>query len=270
VFARGEWPMLRVPLLASTLTVAQDAELLHSLEAEVPQARLRQVGPFAAGPASLATPATRRGEDLRIAVAGSFHRPETRRTITAASELGLPLIDVSAVDGIATADVVVIFDSPGRYADLDVATNAMAHGKTVLVFERESTAIWPALDPQTWRARGGSRSEPVVVSVDPRDEHHSLLMALKRLTQDRTRCAALGEAARRWWLEHATPAQAAARWKLILAEACGLEPPALPLDWPRHLVIDGLESARRAASSLGVEGEELETWLALPRSDSHS
>ena len=58
----------------------------------------------------------------------------------------------------------------------------MAAGKAVITIETEATAEWPAIDPQTWRPRGLAVNDaPIAVTVDPRDEEHSLMLAIRRL-----------------------------------------------------------------------------------------
>ena len=75
---------------------------------------------------------------------------------------------------------------------------AMAARKAVIVLETTSTAEWPALDPQTWQPRGFSADAPIVVSLDPRDEEHSLVLAIQRLSSDPELRARLGDAAYAW------------------------------------------------------------------------
>jgi hypothetical protein len=128
----------------------------------------------------------------------------------------------------------------------------MAAGKAVVVFETEHTAGWPALDPQTWQPRGWTDETPVVVSIDPRDEEHSLALALRRLSIDAPLRHQLGTAARAWWQRHATLDHALHAWRSILAEAATLTPPPRPPNWPRHLIADGTERARELLREFGA------------------
>jgi hypothetical protein len=121
----------------------------------------------------------------------------------------------------------------------------MAASRPVVVSETYATAGWPALDPQTWRPRGGAlNGPPIVISIDPRDEEHSLMLAMKRLEADPSLCDRLGSAGYSWWRTHATIDHAASAWLEILDEAATLELPRRPRDWPRHLTADGSEIAR--------------------------
>jgi hypothetical protein len=79
---------------------------------------------------------------------------------------------------------------------------AMAARKPVIVLETTATAEWPALDPQTWRPRGFGTDPPIVVSLDPRDEEHSLVLAIQRLSNDGALRARLGNAAHAWATQH--------------------------------------------------------------------
>ena len=78
------------------------------------------------------------------------------------------------------------------------ALAALAARKPVIVLETTSTAEWPALDPQTWQPRGFSADAPIVISLDPRDEEHSLVLAIRRLSSDASLRARLADAAYAW------------------------------------------------------------------------
>ena len=123
--------------------------------------------------------------------------------------------------------------------DGEAFTDAMAGfaaGRAVVVPECIATAGWPALDPQSWRPRTRAGSDdPICVSVDVRDEAHSLRLARRRLADDAALRARLGAAAHAWWRAHATPAQAAAGFERLLDEARALEPPAFDADWGGRL-----------------------------------
>ena len=149
------------------------------------------------------------------------------------------------------ADVVIAMGwPPGDDSTLAIA--GMAAGKAVVVFETEHTAGWPALDPQTWQPRGWTRDRPIVVSVDPRDEEHSLSLALRRLATDVPLRRDLGAAAHEWWRQHATADHAIRAWRSILEEAASLAPPPRPDNWPRHLTADGTERARDLLGEFGA------------------
>jgi hypothetical protein len=124
------------------------------------------------------------------------------------------------------ADVIVSVPWPWTGQPATEALAAMAAGMPVVILETAGTADWPALDPQTWQRRGRTRDAPVAVSVDPLDEEHSLMLAVRRLSTDAALRTDLGAAAKAWWRTHATPGHAAADWERILSEAT--RPPIRP------------------------------------------
>jgi hypothetical protein len=150
------------------------------------------------------------------------------------------------------SDVVLAMEWPPSGEPPAAALAAMAAGKPVIAFETETSAGWPALDPQTWRLRGHAPDAPIAVTVDPRDHEHSLVLAMRRLAGDSALRSQLGAAARAWWQAHATVQQSATAWHALLAEALTLAPPARPQGWPAHLSADGTERARALVEGLGV------------------
>jgi len=128
------------------------------------------------------------------------------------------MTDRSPEQVLREADVIVSLRWPWSGEPATEALTAMAAGKPVVVLETAGTADWPALDPQTWQPRGPGTEAPVVVSVDPLDEEHSLGLALARLSADASLRTQLGSAAELWWRTHATPGHAAADWTQILSE----------------------------------------------------
>ena len=140
---------------------------------------------------------------------------------------------------------------------LVVVALGAAAGKAVIVTETETTAAWPALDPQTWQLRtipaGGQPIEPaIVISIDPRDEEHSLFRALTRLAADIDLRHRLGGAARSWWSHHATVTHAVRAWEAVLQEAQSLSPPLRPAGWPAHLDANGSALADAIHDEFGL------------------
>jgi hypothetical protein len=142
------------------------------------------------------------------------------------------------------ADVVVAMQWPTFGRPLTDALSGFAAARAVIVAETASTAHWPSLDPQTWQPRSvptglGNAEVPIAISIDPRDEEHSLMLALVRLANDAALRAALGRAARAWWEQHATVAHAVDAWTALLDDARTLPAPPRPAGWPAHLDADG-------------------------------
>lgn len=134
--------------------------------------------------------------------------------------------------------------------DGDALTYAMAGfaaSRAVIVFDGLETADWPSLDPQNWQPRAPfEQRRPICVSVDPRDEAHSLRLARRRLDADAELRTSLGSAAHEWWTQHATVDIAAAGFNAILEDARTL--PAPMTDRPD----DGTSTVREIASALGM------------------
>jgi hypothetical protein len=146
------------------------------------------------------------------------------------------------------ADVIVALEWPPPARVPITALAAMAAGRPVVVFESLVTAALPALNPQDWQPRGyiGGARVPVAISIDPRDEEHSLMRVMKRLGADGALRASLGSAARAWWRDHATLAHAVEAWHRIL-ETAGLPP------HPPFAGADGAEHARVVLATFGVK-----------------
>jgi hypothetical protein len=252
--ARGQWPMLKVPVAASRLTVVADAALASDLAGTMPEARVRVVGPGVAPPADTGQQVRPASANVTVAVAEPSRREVVERAVTRVSADGAA-IELAAGPTEPVADVVVALRWPLRGRPLVSALRGMAGGKATIVAETCSTAEWPALDPQTWRVRDQARTpdDPVVVSVDPRDEEHSLVLALRRLAADARLRADLGRSARAWWAAHATIEHAAAGWLDVLNDAATRPAPARPDGWPAHLHADGLRLTRQILAECGLE-----------------
>lgn len=259
----GAWPFLRVPMCASRVTVVSDAETARELAAAHVGVVVRCVPVGTAAPAEPAGQAAsgategapaRRGGPLTVAVVDGGPDDTVRRAVARARAAGADTTLVpSTGHDLWTADVAVALRRPAVGAPIAAALRGMSLGKAVVVAETAHTAAWPSLDPQTWQPRGFDPSAtPIAVSVDPRDEEHSLFLALQRLAGDSALRAALGDAARAWWRSHATAAQAAAAWTRVFVEALTLAPPARPAGWPAHLVDDGTARARAILAESGL------------------
>jgi hypothetical protein len=247
---QGTWPMLRVPLMAARVTVVPHKGVADLLQEQYPQTRVvyaplgvRQVqeGQYLQRPPAVP------GAPVTLGMVSTDRVEILRRALARAQEGGAPatlLIDTSPERVIHDADVIVTLPWPAHGTPLTLALAAMAAGKPLVVLETPCTADWPALNPQTWRPRGLPSDAPAAVSVDVRDEEHSLAVAIRRLSLDPALRARLGGAAHAWWRAHATVRGAADAWDRILREAATLALPARPADWPAHLTADGTERAR--------------------------
>jgi hypothetical protein len=243
--AFSDWDLTRAPVLASRMTVVSDAHAAARLQRAYPGTTVRHA-PVGLdwgqrwGQRSSLTPS------LTPIVGAADRTGVVQRAFARARDAGaqLELMTGASRDRILDeADVIVAMTWPPA-DESTLAIAGMAAGKAVVVFETEQTAGWPALDPHTWLPRGWTNDPPVVISLDPRDEEHSLALALRRLAVDTALRQSLGLAAREWWRHHAMLDHAARAWRVLLADAITETPPARPHDWPRHLTADGTERAR--------------------------
>ena len=254
----GSWPMLRAVLLASRATVVSHVSVAELLRDQYPDAAVRVAGTGVS--AAHAVPSVQQAPGVQTSPV-TFGALSTgrldiiRRSMARAREAGASaelVADSSAERLLRDADVILSLPWPWFGEPHTLALAAMAAGKPAVVLETAATADWPALDPQTWRSRGLTADAPVAVSIDPRDEEHSLAVAIRRLSSDTALRVRLGEAAHDWWRTHATPEHASQDWERILADAEHLNPPTRPADWPEHLNADGTERARVILGDFGV------------------
>lgn len=211
---------------ASRLTVVPHAAVAEDLRAQHPEADIR----VAATGVHMVQPVVAPGVNTGPLVVGSLSPDRTDLLTRVLEGAGLAtsgsatlLVDVPE-RVLRDADVIVSVPWPWFGEAPTEALAAMAAGKPVVVLETAGTAEWPALDPQSWQPRGAASGAPIVISVDPLDEEHSLVLALRRLASDRTLRTQLGAAGHAWWQTRATPAHAAIDWDGILRDAAAPRP----------------------------------------------
>jgi hypothetical protein len=266
------------PVLASRLTVVSDEHAAARLQREFPAARVRHV-PLGMGvrlgsdpgdrsspgsdPLHKSTQPLESGREGGLTLVGSVDQSRAhtiRQAVARARQVGarIELMDDARADRVLDeADVVLALSWPQADEPMP-AIAAMAARRAVVVIETERTAGWPALDPQTWQPRGWSSDPPIVVAIDPRDEEHSLYLALQRLSADATLRDQLGTAAHNWAQRHAARADAIAAWQSIVTEAVTLAPPPAPSNWPPHLRADGTERARQILGEFATSVDVLD------------
>jgi hypothetical protein len=259
-----DWPMLRVPVLASRVTVATHPGVAQALQDEYPPAHARCAPvPVHARPPHRESqrPTLSSGsEEVMFGMLANDRVDVARRAFAHAREGSTPatlLVD-SARTVMQRADVILALHWPGYGNPQTLALAAMGSAKPVIVLETEASADWPMLDPQTWRARGGHSASAVGVSIDLRDEEHSLAVAIRRLASDAPLRSRLGEAGRTWWQDHASVDAAVKAWRQVLGEAASLDRPPQPANWPAHLIVDGLERAREILGEFEVGADLFE------------
>jgi hypothetical protein len=250
----------RHALAASRLVVMGNSSAAELVRLDVPEARVRVAPQFAAAVDVPASPHL--GSVVRFGVLDSDHVEVAERAMAGAHAAGAVAALVEPDDDldrtIRDSDVVIALQGPTFAEPLTPALLGMSAGRPVIVSEAEATADWPTLDPQTWLPRFFGDDSPVAVSIDPRDEEHSLMLAIRRLSAEAPLRAQLGTAARRWWETYATPRHAAESWSQILEDAVAAPPPR-PSDLPAHLREDGTAFARDVLADFGVSVDFLDS-----------
>lgn len=240
-------------VMASRATVVSDEAIARPLRARYPAAHVRVAPPCSGAFAAIGQPNNpvkfaifdeRRGRDDVVS-----------RATTRARDAGA-VFDVlarNAPNTLGDCDVVISPAWPsGRHPASGVLA-AMAAAKAVVTAERDATAGWPAIDPQSWSPRGVATTDPpIAVTIDPRDEEHSLMLAFRRLSTDAAARERLGTAAHEWWKTHATPAHAAPVWNELLEEAVTLMPPTRRAGSPAEYAMDGKGPARTVLAEFGL------------------
>ena len=240
------WNFLRAPLLASRIVVVHDEVVARELRENLPGLRVCVVPMGAAAPALLPTDGS-----VRFHVAGP-RRDVTDRAAARARDAGTGITVVAGMEDVRQDDVVVALEWPPTGGPPPEALRAMAAGLPTIVLETESVAAWPTLDAQTWQRRGYVDAAPIAISIDPRDEEHSLMLAMRRLATDAALRGSLGAAAGAWAREHADLRTVATEWRRILREATQLTSMVSPAELPSHLVDDGTGTARAILGEVGA------------------
>jgi hypothetical protein len=264
--AFGDWDLITAPVIASRMTVVSDAHAAARLQRAFPVARIRvaplgvgwgqgsgQVRGQASNQVQGQGSTEGRGLTPIVGALDSSRNALIQRALGRARDAGarLEFVSGSAELVLENADILIAVVWPPA-DEQTMALAGMAEGRAVIVLETESTAGWPALDPQTWQPRGWTGQPPIVVSIDPRDEEHSLALALRRLSNDAQLRESLGAAAQAWWRQHSTLDHAVQAWRSILAEGVTVTPPPRPPNWPGHLTADGTERARDLLGEIGA------------------
>jgi hypothetical protein len=262
-FGRGD--LTAAALFASRIVVVSDAHHADALRRDYPDARIR-VAPIGVADAQRHILDTRQrqttsGPLQRIGILAHSIRHTIVDAVERARAAGAPveLLDAVSPDRVLSeADIVLLLPWPPN-DDVTAAIAALASGRPLVIFETHASAGWPSLDPQTWRTRGIDVADaPIAIAIDPRDEVHSLALAIRRLSTDAALRDELGRQAREWWRRHGTVAHAAAAWSAILEEAAALTAPPRPPDWPQHLTADGTARARELLGPFGVSVDFLQ------------
>lgn len=253
VFTRGD--LSAAPMLAARVVVVSDEHRAAVIRQTYPTVNVRVAPIGQPGPGQTRPNSTTSDAFVRIGVLGHAIRQTIVNAAQRASESGARIelvADTSPDRVLDDSDIVLHLPWPPR-DDLTPAIAALAASRPLVIVESESSAGWPSLDPQTWQPRGfDTKNAPIAIAIDPRDEEHSLMLALRRLATDARLRSDLATAAHAWWSARATVDHAVAAWQSILQDAAAIAPPAHPPGWPPHLTADGTERARELLGEFAV------------------
>jgi hypothetical protein len=253
-FDTAVWPLLRAPTLASRSVVVAHAPLAAALAEDHPDACIRHLPPAVAAIAVADGP---RPFTVGAIAPTVPQRQVIERAAQQVRDAGIQLtvvIDANAHLVLEASDAIVALHWPPGRATLADGWAALAAGRPVILFETLATSDWPAIDPQTGQPRSRPGLDaPVCVTVDPRDEQHSLALALRRLASDADMRTRLGQAGRLFWRMNAHPDLVVERLDALLQEAIRREIPPKPPDWPSHLSSDATELARDLLAPFGID-----------------
>lgn len=246
---------LHAVVMHARLCVVPDAAQADLLADRYPGARFREA-PIGAPPVEgppLASP------PVRVGIAPGPRATAALDAVRRARDLGAPLVaseHTSLADLAGQSHIVVALEWPPTGIPL-AGTLGMAAGRAVVMLETESTSALPCLDPQTWQPRGSGVHPAAAITLDPRDESHSLVLALGRLGTDAALRGRLGTAARGWWSAHGTLASSAAIWRAAIADAAQSDPPPGVSRGIGRLA-DGSERARTILADIGASVDFLD------------
>lgn len=242
--------LLRTPLAAARMVIVHDAAVARDLRTAHPDVDIR-ILPLGVIPSRVTPSAS--PPRFRSSHPGVLEHAASR-----ARDAGTPIETASGLHDLRSNDIVVALEWPPTGSPPMDAVRAMAAGLPTIVFETEAVAAWPALDPQTWKPRGYLNADaPIAIAIDPRDEEHSLMLAMRRLALDGELRTRLGRAAEAWAGGHAAVAIAAPLWEAALADAMRNPPPATH-GLPSHLLADGTATARSVLREFGVSVDFLD------------
>lgn len=248
------WPLLRVAISAARVTVVPYHGLVAALQDEYPEARIRHI-PAAVRVHEVQQVQKVRGAHVSFGLLATDRVELVERAVAHARAAGagaVAIVDASPERLVRDADVIISMRCAARGEVDRLAVAALAAGTPLVTLETENTADWPALNPQTWRPRALATDPPVAVTVDVRDEEHSLALAVQRLASDGELRQRLSDAAHAWWRAHATMAHVVDAWREILRDALERGQPRRPGGWPPHLDADGTDRAREILAEFWV------------------
>jgi len=152
---------------------------------------------------------------------------------------------------LAAADVCLCLRWPTARETSASWLRCLAAGRPTVISDLAHLVDIPTLDPRDWRASPRS-TDPVAVAIDLLEEAPSLVLAMRRLADDRRLRDDLARAGHAHWAAHHTLSGMADDYQRVMAQAA-VRPGPIVTDLPPHFTEDHTEPARRLARQFGIE-----------------
>jgi glycosyltransferase involved in cell wall biosynthesis len=182
----------------------------------------------------------------------------------AGATLTLGRLDDRAFDAwIGAVDVSLNLRWPTALETSGPWLRALSAARPTVIIDLAHMAHVPTLDPRTWVLHAPARpgaGPPIAVSLDIRDEEHSLRLAMYRLAIDTDLREMLGRRARAYWEGEHTVGRMTDDYIRVMARA--MTRPAPSPDRPSHMAPDPWAHTRHIAASLGPAAADAISRLA--------
>lgn len=165
--------------------------------------------------------------------------------------------DEDLTDHLCACDVTLNLRWPTARETSGPWLRALAAGRATVMTDLTHLGDVASLDPRSWTVQTTGSRKPeagsaACVAIDILDEDHSLRLAMRRLAADAALRAALGRAAREWWVrEHSLEAMVEDYERVMRAAVSRPEP---HVDLPAHMRNAGDRTLRALVAPFGIAG----------------
>ena len=169
-------------------------------------------------------------------------------------------------DYVAAVDVCICLQWPDTFAAVADWLNCLAAGRPTIITDLSDRVDIAALDPRDWHVRNSGRrgsgaadstAEPACVSIDILDEHHSLRLAIGRLSHDQGLRETIGAGGKRLWERRFRFDRLATDLERMITQALDMRIGEVSGDFPVHLLRDGTNRVKTLLAPFGVSPRDL-------------